>query len=527
LRSGAARGSGGEWIRLASLLGTDRSELEAWMHSLREPDFWRKGRADNPYELTEEQAAAVMAVHLNGVYAVPCRIRYPEGRQGIHAIGYISQHPALVKKLYARELASGNVKPTEAIGGSGLERSLDRLMRGAGPTVLSHFTDGTGGSIPGLDLRIRQPDNPYYPLQIGTTLDLTLQRKLEAYTDSQGLRRGAVVVLDAANADIVAMLSRPALNPLHPGASETDTANHALRAVTPGSVFKLVTEAAALEADKARENEQFHCSGEYGKYGLSCWLPGGHGMLTLREALAQSCNVAFATVAERLTPAQLQLTADRLGIGRQVGWQAPQDAAAPGASLRLLPEEEAGRVFASPLKASDAGLLAQTGIGQRDAAVTPLQAANLAVTLLHGGRVQAPRLVREIRYASGKRMAELPAQDAPSPYGRISPATAEALLRGMEAVVARGTGQSLRGSAWTLAGKSGTAQAGPAAAPTNHQWFVGYGPVESPRYAVAVLAEDRPPGSANQAAAVFRGVMNLIAAYDKGLSHNQIRSASG
>jgi cell division protein FtsI/penicillin-binding protein 2 len=156
--------------------------------------------------------------------------------------------------------------------------------------------------------------------------------------------------------------------------------------------------------------------------------------------------------------------------------------------------------------------MAQTGIGQRDAAVTPLQAANLVVTLLHDGSVLEPRLVSEIRYANGQLLAKLPRKAAPSQYGSIAPSTARALLRGMEAVVAHGTGRSIREGAWAVAGKSGTAQTVRAGAARNNQWFVGYGPVEAPRYAVAVLVENRAPGLANQATALFRGVMDLVAA---------------
>jgi len=144
--------------------------------------------------------------------------------------------------------------------------------------------------------------------------------------------------------------------------------------------------------------------------------------------------------------------------------------------------------------------------------MSPLQAANLVVTLLNRGRAMEPRLVSEIRYADGKRMAELPAHRAQSPDGRIRPSTAAALLRGMAAAVDHGTGRSIRQGAWAAAGKSGTAETIAAGAVRNHQWFAGYGPVQSPRYAVAVLAANRPPGSAHQATKLFRGVMDIIAA---------------
>lgn len=257
---------------------------------------------------------------------------------------------------------------------------------------------------------------------------------------------------------------------------------------------------------------------------MSCWKEGGHGTLTLREGLAQSCNVVFATLAERLSGEQLQRTALALGIGRKVGWSTDKPFRTLHERLRLLPEEEDGTMFLLPgggrepkaaseaLKRVDGGARAQSGIGQRDVRITPLQAANLVVTLLHGGHVLEPRLVREIRYANGQRMAKLEPREAPwKPYGRIGAATAMKLLRGMEAVVDHGTGRSIREGRWKVAGKSGTAETTLNGRPRNHQWFAGYGPADKPRYAVAVLAENRPPDSANQATQLFRGAMDLLA----------------
>ena len=360
-------------------------------------------------------------------------------------------------------------------------------------------------------MRLTSPNNPYYPLKVITTLDLSIQNAIEAYVDQIGVKEGAVVVLDAHSGDIVAMVSRPRLAVYSLDSQGTDIANHAIRAATPGSIFKLVTEAAALEAKVANEQERFTCNGEYGRYGLHCWKDGGHGILTLREALANSCNVTFAAVAERLSADQLMRTADQLGIGRKVGWSTEEPLAPLGRPLRLLREEEAGRLFIHTPKVRDGGLLAQTGIGQRDVRLSPLQAANLVVTLLHEGRVIEPRLVSEILYANGQRMMALPKQYAPSHYGQIAPGTAQALLRGMEAVVTNGTGSSIRDGEWAVAGKSGTAETLRAGKARNNQWFTGYGPVKAPRYVVTVLSENRSPHSTNEATAIFRGIMDLLA----------------
>ncbi|MCM3630167.1 penicillin-binding transpeptidase domain-containing protein [Paenibacillus glycanilyticus] len=501
--------------RLAVMLKVPEEELVSWWKELREPSFWHKEKDKLPYRLNDQQLTELRQLHLNGVRALPYRNRYLTAFAAKQAIGYISQHPEHLEMAYSKELASGKRKKNELIGGSGLEKSLDDLLHGAGATSVSYFTDGNKKPLFGLDYRITEPGNPYYPLQVQTTLDLELQNRIEAYIDAKPLKEGAVVVLDARNGDIVAMVSRPQMKPLQLD-HEKEWANHAIQAAVPGSIFKLVTEAAALEAGVTNEKERFTCNGEYGKYGLSCWKEGGHGTLTLREGLAQSCNIVFATIAERLSAEQLQRTAAALGIGRPAGWHSERAFGPFHHPLRLLEEEEAGRLLpASAEVKTDGGIMAQSAIGQRDVLMSPLQAANLVVTLLNHGRVMEPRLVREIRYANGQRMVSLRAKSAPAQDGRIRPATAHKLLHGMEAVVDHGTGRSIRQGIWAVAGKSGTAEITKAGAPRVNQWFTGYGPAQKPRYAVAVLAENRAPGSSNQATELFRGVMDIIALYTR------------
>jgi cell division protein FtsI/penicillin-binding protein 2 len=551
------RGSDEGLKKLSDVLGVTEEQLLQKWDAVREPVFWKADGGLQPIRLTEAQTDKIKSLNLNGIRVLPYRNRYLPDFEAKHWIGFTSQHPEWLQREYANELAAGKRKLAEQVGGSGLEKSLDKLLHGVGPTSVSYFMDGRNAPMQGLDMRITQPGNLYYPLKTITTIDLKLQNEIEAYLDAQGLQEGAVVVLDASNADIIAMVSRPKLMPgQFMTANGTEWENHALRAVAPGSVFKLVTEAAALETGVVRGKETFLCNGEYGKYGLSCWKEGGHGRLTLQEGLAQSCNIVFATIAERLKAAELQRTAEALGIGLQAGWHRDQAFGPFGGPLRLLEEEEAGQLFApvrsnskgrlaggseamdsgaasaskrggkldgarkardraATLAAVDGGVLAQSGIGQRDVRMTPLQAANLIVTLLNGGRVMEPRLVSEIRYANGQRMVKLPAQRAQT-SGRIKPATAYALLRGMQAVVDHGTGRSIRQGLWRVAGKSGTAETIRAGSARNHQWFAGYGPVKKPRYAIAVLAENKPPGSANQATKLFRGVMDIAARHDEG-----------
>lgn len=482
---------------LAKLLHTSKGQLLTRWKALQSPLIWRDGRGE-PVQIHRNEAGRLLKLAPSLIELVPYAQRYRDLPNGRQWLGF----------LYERGERTGELP----MGAAGLERTLEPLLSGVGETFVSRYVDAQRRPLTHVPLRVTAPSNGHYPLQVQTTIDLPLQEQIEKLTESNHLAEGAVVVLDAGNADVMAMVSRPFYNPSHVDPQQkTDWSNRALKAVTPGSIFKLVTAAAALESGVVQPQEQFHCHGAYGKYGLACWKKEGHGTLNLEEGLAVSCNSVFAHLGERLNAEQIQAAASALGLSRTVGWQDRNLAGLP--HFRPLDHEEKGAVFGSHTNASDPGVRVQTAIGQRDVLVTPLQAANLMVTLLHDGHVHAPRIVKRISYADGSTLLELPAHAAPLLQGSrsIRTFTAHALRGAMEQVVAQGTGASLRNRTWKLAGKSGTAQALNNGHPVNHQWFVGYGPVERPRYAVAVLVQNASTHAANRATALFGQVMDLLA----------------
>ncbi|WP_339157556.1 penicillin-binding transpeptidase domain-containing protein [Paenibacillus sp. FSL W8-0186] len=491
---------------VADLLGVTAAELEGKWSRLQYPFIWKSPEGQAPLVLAEHEAERWSQV--SGFRILPYMQRYLEDKSGKQWLGYVSQRPDYIRSLYGQTNSRG-LPLSLQVGASGLERTFDQFLRGVGSTRAAYTVDGQKRPISGLGMRLTTANDRYYPLSVRTTVDRTIQQHLEDLTEQMGIREGAIVVLDAAQGDVVAMVSRPFFNPRQIDLEQGSWSNHAVKAAVPGSIFKTVIAAAALEEGVASPGEKFHCTGHYGKYGLSCWKEGGHGMITLKEAFAQSCNIVFAELGERLTADSIGRTADKLGLGRMVGWQSPSFR--EGLALRQIDQEEAGVVFAKG-GSPDGGTRAQTALGQRDVLVSPLQAANLVVTLLHDGKVAAPRLVQDIYFKNGVRMLELPPQSAPSKYGAISPATARILRGWMKEVVSHGTGQALQNAQWHLAGKSGTAQTVSAGRPANHQWFIGYGPAKQPRYAVAVLVENRSPGAPHQATELFRRVMDLLAA---------------
>jgi peptidoglycan glycosyltransferase len=241
----------------------------------------------------------------------------------------------------------------------------------------------------------------------------------------------------------------------------------------PGSTFKLVTAAAALESgmtpdtslpnplalDLPQTDLALHNFG-----GGPCL--GGAPRITLAQALQVSCNVAFGEVGLRLGPQALVEQAERFGFNRDIPFQI-------GFAEGRLPPESVGP---DRLPA-----VAFSAIGQQDVRANPLHMALVAAAIANRGVLMEPTLVREVRDPSGRVIKRV----EPTEVGRAMSARSAAQLRAMmEEVVARGTGTAAQVPGVRVAGKTGTAQteAGPP-----HAWFVAFAPVEDPRVAVAVV----------------------------------------
>jgi len=486
-----------------------RISLRGWedfTSGLNEPKFWKNNK--KPEALTAEQAEQIRSLHLPNVRVLNVRLRYLPDSVARHLIGFTGQNQQLFQDNYAGKANGRQRSVRTPVGVAGLERTFETFVGGGDATTLSWYVDGRRRPMNGLAARVSPPQNPYYPLKVVTTIDLDVQRHIESLLDSLAFPQGAVVVLDAATSDVIAMVSRPQYDPydIHP--DRQNWGNRALKAIIPGSVFKTVVAAAALETKAVKTDETFECRGELGQYGFACWKKDGHGRLTLAEAFAESCNIAFAQVMRKLSSSRLEETAWKLGLGNPVGWTGK---VAGNDRFRQFDAEEGGSIFSANAPKDDDGVKIQTAIGQRDVRMTPLQAANMVAALLQKGTVKAPRVVKEVRYQDGRLMMSFPEKVLVPKHSGISEKTAKTLLGWMEAVVSEGTGKALRDAEWKLAGKTGTAQVAAGNRGVVNQWFVGYGPVDSPRYVVAVAAENMPENEKNIALPAFLEVMNILA----------------
>lgn len=496
---------------LTRLLGVTMEQWNEFTDQIREPKLWKLSDQSTPIQLTSKQAKEIQSLDLTSIQVVPYKLRYSEPYVASHLLGFISQNPQRLREMYKERMLKGKISLNQNMGSAGLESTLDRFLQGVEKTSLSLFIDGKEQPLAGLNFRLHHPTNPFYPLKAITTLDKSIQNEIEILVDQMNLKNGTVVVLDVENADVAAMVSRPQFNPNHVLLSQGDWSNKALKATTPGSIFKTIVAAAALEEGLVHPHESFQCNGSLGKYNFSCWKKEGHGRITFEQAFAQSCNITFAKVMERMSSSKVEYYAKKLGLLQQVGWSS--DRFLPEKHIFQFDSEEIGKIFASTTLQNDGGVRAQTAIGQRDVMISPLQAANLIVTLLHDGEVLSPRVVRELRYHNNRVHSVFKEQVLIPKHQGISRKTSRTILRWMEEVVTEGTGQAVQGASWKLAGKSGTAQIKLNEKEGLNHWFIGYGPVSKPRYAVAVMTQSNSKGNQHEATAVFREVMNILATY--------------
>lgn len=479
--------------------------IEQWMKfrtQLSEPTVWQEPGAYEPYILNEAQKLSLHRISENAaVQPAPYQMRYSKQTPATHLLGFIGQNEKLFYSQYAQISLREHESPHEPLGVHGLEKTFDRKIKGVeGLHLVRYVTAGRNDIYKGIGTRLQGPVNPFYPLKVKTTLDLSIQLQIEQLLEQEQVTDGAVVVLDVPHADVIAMASRPQLN--RQTGQET-WSNQAILAIAPGSIFKTVVAAAALEKGVVHAHERFYCNGAFGKYGFHCWNRAGHGKITFSDGYAQSCNIVFAQVMQRLTGPELEQMAAKLGLLEPVGWQIEQS----DHTFRQFHAENRGVIFQSDLHKYDEGALIQTAIGQRDVAITPLQAANLVVTILNEGTVRRPRIVSALHYADGS----VKERYAPQLLTKraFSKRTAHELKRWMSAVVTTGTAKMLQDHTWKLAGKTGTAQVTNIGESGHVQWFIGYGPVENPRYAVAIMLRERGSGK-HEATRLFGEIMELI-----------------
>jgi peptidoglycan glycosyltransferase len=351
----------------------------------------------------------------------------------------------------------------------------------------------------------------------GASVQLTLSAKAQqAAWDALGNQRGAVVAIEPSTGKILAMVSKPSYDPNILSSHDRtevikawETLNEdpsrplenraiAGRLYPPGSVFKLVTAAAALESGRYTPDSLLDGPAELDLPQTSTTLPNdfsgacsGSGKVTLSDALRISCNTAFGSLGMELGTEAILSQSEAFGFDHALN-----------IPLSVTPSS-------FPVDPSQAQL-AQSAIGQFDVRVTPLQIAMISAAIANGGILMQPNLVDSISDAN----LEVIRREQPEVLAEpISALTAAQLTSMMVEVVKHGTGTRAKISGVQVAGKTGTAQQGAGDPP--HAWFTGFAPADNPQIAVAVVVEDggtlgRNASGGRSAAPIAKTVMQAV-----------------
>jgi penicillin-binding protein 2 len=449
---------------------------------------------------------------------------YPLGVATAHLLGYVA-------KVAEAELTGDPLLelPEFRIGKNGVERQHDTKLRGKAGAVEVEV-NAIGRIIRELERKEGQP---------GDEIHLALDSGLQVFASERfGVETGAAVVLDVHTGEVLTLASVPSYDPhlfYHGIRSDvwrdlnnnpkTPLINKAISGqYAPGSTFKMVVALAALETNAIQRGGTVFCPGftTLGDARFHCWRKEGHGYVDMRDGIKQSCDVYFYEVARRVGLDRIAEMANRLGLGRATAIDLPGER--PG----LIPTREWKEATLGDIWHPGETLVA--GIGQGYITATPLQLALMLARMVNGGYMVTPRLAR-VRPDEAKRER--------TRVG-ISPRNLEVMIEAMMAVVnePRGTalGARIREPEFAMGGKTGTSQVrriSRAERATgirkgdqvpwhlrDHALFVGFAPLDKPRFACAVVVEHGGGGAA-VAAPIARDI--LLEAQKRNPAGGQVR----
>jgi len=406
----------------------------------------------------------------NSAYIMQAAARYGDNQLAAHLIGYVNEE--------------------DDSGAAGLELMYDSRLSGSNRKVYA-VADVNGNMILGRGLIITsdEENDSYIRKGIRTTLDKQMQQAVEDIIEEES-NDCAVVVLDSGSGGVLAMACTPGFDPNDVDAYIDGGGDELINKVTqgeyaPGSVFKIVVAAAALENGISSERT-YVCDGsvDVGGVTIGCDTGGetGHGEIGFEEAFAKSCNSFFIQLGQETGADSIVETAQKMKLGE--------------AALEGYPQESAGHLMSDAERYGSA--IGNLSIGQGETLVTPIQIARMTNIIASGGIDTGVHILTE---------------DEADEEQVISSSTAEIIGNMMEAVTVYGTAQTLDlidddGSA-KAAVKTGTAQYGESGSGNTNAWITGYTPCDNPEYVITVLVEDGESGS-QSAGPIFRKIVEYL-----------------
>jgi stage V sporulation protein D (sporulation-specific penicillin-binding protein) len=414
-------------------------------------------------KISEEKADQIRELKLKGVIVAEDNKRhYPYGSFLSHVLGFTG---------------------IDNQGLTGLELYYDNLLKGKTGFV-SYFSTASGKEMPNTPEDYIEPQDG---LDLVTTIDRNIQSILEREADLAMVKYDPknviAVAMDPKTGAVLGMASRPQYNPEKYQQYDPVIFNRNLpiwMTYEPGSTFKIITLAAALEENRVKLDERFHDPGHIVVEGarLRCWKKGGHGSQTYLEVVQNSCNPGFVTLGQRLGEDKLFEYIKKFGFGQKTGI----DMIGEENGIMFRPEQ------VGPVE------LATTAFGQ-GVSVTPIQQVVAVSAAINGGKLMKPHVAKEwIDPATGSVVEKVEPEVVRQV---ISEETSKVVRSSLESVVAKGTGRNAYVDGFRVGGKTGTAQkVGPNGGYMTNEHivsFIGFAPADDPQI-VIYLAIDNPRG---------------------------------
>lgn len=424
------------------------------------------------------------------VMARPLRT-YPQGSIAAAILGYIGEITEKDLLRFQKE-EPGRYVLGDLMGATGIERYWEKLLKGR-DGYDQKIVDAVGREIVNDELASFLTEEES---QHGDNVVLTIDSRLQKFAEErfQG-KAGGLVAIDPNNGEILAMVSTPSYDPSalvsnvsHNYWSElvSDPRNLLMNRATqgtypPGSTFKVLTAIAGLEEGVIKPDETLRCPGgfQFGNRFFKCWNKGGHGEISVRRAISESCDTFFYQVGLRLGVDRLAKYANLFGLGVKTGVDLE------GEKSGTIPTSEwKKRIFKQDWQQGETISIA---VGQGYDTVTPLQNALMAAQVATGRKIH-PHLMKTVESDDGVVIQETKFVDeGPLP---ISPETLKIVREGMLGAVMSpgGTAHRSQSAYFKMAGKTGTAQVMSMEArekvrgvnAEDHAWFIAFAPADSP-----------------------------------------------
>jgi len=443
---------------------------------------------------------------------------YPNGTSSVHVIGYVSRMNKEDKLFYDKK----NYLGTSFVGKTGIEKQYETLLHGSnGVKQIERNVSGRvidtktiEGAVAGKDLYL--------------SIDLDLQKKAESLLLG---KRGSIVAVNVKNGEVLALVSTPVYNPnwfvngiSHANYQNLQTSkdipqlNRSIRGLyPPGSTVKPMVALAGLEEGVITNQSKTFCPGYYKlpnvKRKFNDWKRTGHGHVDVKDSIAQSCDVFFYDLANKMGIEMMHDNLNYFNFGRKTGIDIP------GEKGGILPSKAWKKINKDEPWYRGETLI--VGIGQGFMTSSPLQLAVATAALANKGGLFKPKLLTNIQ-TPNQAIEEIPG-DPPVQIPIKNIKNWEDVVEGMRQTIyaPKGTARRLnKDLTYTLAGKTGTAQVFGLDAEEqyiaeklderlrDHALFTGFAPIDNPEIAIAIIVENAGSGS-SKAAPLARQVLDV------------------